>query len=353
VANPPARTVAWLDLARIGGAAAVVLIHVCAPAVVGFGHVGMGLWWLADGLDALVRWCVPLFVMISGTLLLDPRRPDRSPGDFLQRRASRILIPLLAWSVIYFAWVKYMQHEPVGLRYMLIGWLSGVPYSHLYFLYLIFGLYLITPMLRVYVRHASRDNAAYCLILLFALSAVHLVVATWWDLGASQNLVTQALPYIGYYLAGYYLKDIELSAQARRIALGGIGLIAALMTVSTYYLVARYGVDKGIYLYAYTSVAVIPLSLLVFLWLRGSLTRLAERPAVQQRMGLVRRLSAAAFGIYLIHPLVLGTMKNWWGLSALAWPPFGLALTFVADLLISTVLILALQRVPGLRRIVP
>ena len=77
-APPPTRT-AWMDAARVVAIVAVVLIHVLAPTVEGRGvAVGSAPWWVADVLNSANRWCVPVFLMISGALALDPARAARA-----------------------------------------------------------------------------------------------------------------------------------------------------------------------------------------------------------------------------------------------------------------------------------
>ncbi len=66
---------AWLDAARVISIFAVVFLHISA-SVVTEADFGSSTWWHGNFYDSLVRWCVPVFVMVSGALLLDERRVE-------------------------------------------------------------------------------------------------------------------------------------------------------------------------------------------------------------------------------------------------------------------------------------
>ena len=95
---------ACLDAARWLAAVAVVMLHGAAtvvsdPAAYGSGAPG----WRPTCTTPAARWCVPVFVMISGALLLDPERPQDA-RRFYSRRVARICAPLLFWTLFYLLW---------------------------------------------------------------------------------------------------------------------------------------------------------------------------------------------------------------------------------------------------------
>lgn len=92
----------WFNNARVIAILAVVLLHVSSRVVM-WSELGSNDWWYANLYDSLVRWCVPVFVMISGALLLSPEKAEPL-GLFYKKRASRILFPLVFWSLFYMLW---------------------------------------------------------------------------------------------------------------------------------------------------------------------------------------------------------------------------------------------------------
>src|SRR5699024_12825263 len=96
--DPPPTSTAWMNPARAIAIVAVVAIH-SLGTVVEQNFSGMGPdWWLANAVDSAPRWSVPVFIMISGALALDPNRGSK-PRKFLSKRIWRIRIPLMFWTV--------------------------------------------------------------------------------------------------------------------------------------------------------------------------------------------------------------------------------------------------------------
>ena len=88
---------------RVGACLAVILLHLSATIVMERDLLGSIHWHISNAIDAATRWCVPVFVMLSGALLLDPKK-HASPREFWTKRLSRLLPAILAWPAIYFAW---------------------------------------------------------------------------------------------------------------------------------------------------------------------------------------------------------------------------------------------------------
>ena len=135
-----------LDIVKACAIVLVVLLHVIAPALGTISSVPLHIWWAADLIDSFARVCVPLFVMVSGATILHLEKFD-DLGRFFTRRFQRVLVPLLLWSSVYFAFRIYVLGEPLTVAQMAHALVGGQPYFHLYFLYFIMGLYLAAPVL--------------------------------------------------------------------------------------------------------------------------------------------------------------------------------------------------------------
>jgi surface polysaccharide O-acyltransferase-like enzyme len=97
--TPKAPPAPWPDRLRNLATVMVIGIHVAAPIAHGEGQDFNGTWWWAGNFwNSLTRPAVPLFVMLSGYLLLGK---DYPLPDFLKRRFSRVVIPAIFWMLIY------------------------------------------------------------------------------------------------------------------------------------------------------------------------------------------------------------------------------------------------------------
>ena len=211
----PVETV-WLDVARIAAITAVVVLHAVAVVVTRryYSDIGTATWWTANVVDSLMRWCVPVFIMISGALLLAPRREGLR--SFYQRRFNRIGIPLVVWSVVYLSidlFVKQASDWSDALNRVL----AGKPSVHLYFLFVLAGLYALTPFLRVLTAHAPRRMLWWAAVFLTAVGVADQAISDFAGIGEA-NAVTRFLPFLGYYLLGYLLRDCELGKRGMWVA---------------------------------------------------------------------------------------------------------------------------------------
>src|SRR5690242_6425687 len=87
------------DAARVLGTIAVVVGH-CCDMVVFSPQAPLTEWWVCNLVDAASRWAVPVYVMLSGALLLDPHRSE-APSEFYSKRLARLGLPIVFWSAFY------------------------------------------------------------------------------------------------------------------------------------------------------------------------------------------------------------------------------------------------------------
>ncbi|WP_299034223.1 acyltransferase [uncultured Pseudokineococcus sp.] len=333
----------WMDGARVVAIVAVVLIHLLAPVVEGRGvPTGSAGWWVANALDAGTRWCVPVFVMISGALALDPARTSR-PRDYFRRRLARIGVPLAVWTVVYLLFRAVVLGADLTPADAAVDVARGAPFLQLYFLYVLAGLVLATPFLKVVTRHATWRMSLGLAVVLLALGVLDQVLAFAGGVGEA-NAATQFLPFAGYYVLGWCLRDVLV--RGRGLALARAGLYGSIALTALAAGVAGYG-SLGRYAYDFLSPTVVVGSACAYLLLHRGLDRLPERVA-----RAVDRWAPYAFGVFLVHGALV------YGLRSLTGPPDSLAevlatvlLLLPAHLVAATALTWVLLQVPYLRAV--
>lgn len=314
---------AYADLLRAFATLAVVILHL-AGSQMGAVAVSSSAWGVFNLYDGLVRWCVPVFVMLSGMFLLDPKR-GLPLSKLLFHNALRILVCLVFWGGVYAA-AEYLLDGGrltwAGVGNALLGALRGNTHYHLWFLYMILGLYLITPILRAFVRGASRGDFHWFFLLAFLFAsllptafrlwpnATH-IVKIWYDRLAVQTV----LGYVGFYVAGYYLKEYTLGRLAEAViyVLGVLGAVATVWGTRVLSLRSG-GLDDT--LYGYFSPNVVCFAVAVVVLFRYVLGVSDERSR-RQRLGGVARI---AFGVYLVHDLFLMLLRHF-GVTTLSFAP--------------------------------
>ena len=277
----------------------VVLLHVSATVVVQLGRIPTSDWWIANVIDAAARPAVPLFVMTSGLLLLDPTR-NGSISMFLRGRVLRVAIPALGWAGIYLAWRVTYHGEQLSLGRAAHEVVSGRVYAHLWFVYMILGLYLVTPILREYVRHASSANQRYFAGLWLVMSSLlpFLERTSGVTVGLDRFV---AVSFVGYFVLGHVLRGIVLTPSRRAMAWVALIMAVGVTAVGTYMLSARppYVLDESFY--DYFSPSVVAMSVAMFVLIKSARPSPARGHA--ELASRIRWLAGASFGIYLAHPL--------------------------------------------------
>src|SRR5690606_9146707 len=106
-------------------------------------------------LDIAAVCAVPVFVMLSGALLLDPSR-YRGHGTFLRKRAARLVPAVVFWHLWYWALISYRDDAVLPWDDFLVLAVNGQLYTALYFFWIVIGLALLTPVLIGFVASSSR-----------------------------------------------------------------------------------------------------------------------------------------------------------------------------------------------------
>ncbi|HDQ06826.1 MAG TPA: hypothetical protein ENN36_08940, partial [Candidatus Bathyarchaeota archaeon] len=127
-------------------------------------------WWTSTIYKSFALPCVPLFVILSGALLLQPSKTNEPIRVFLKKRFNRIGLAFLFWSAVYLVWAFLVTQTPVTFNNVIEGALYSLfsgSYYHFWFLYLIAGLYLLTPILRKIVSVKDPKILKYLILLWF------------------------------------------------------------------------------------------------------------------------------------------------------------------------------------------
>lgn len=206
------------DVLRALATVSVVALHVAGPVLYEYGALPAGEWWTANAIDSAVRFSVPVFLMLTGALLLPVVEPS---GQFLKRRFARLLGPFVFWSVVYLGVALYFTTADAGIVAFLVRRIQTGASFHLWYVYMLIGIYLLMPVLQRWVAVAGRRDVEYFLFLwLIALFAGQSFVAAYLP---DFNLVYFS-GYIGYPVLGYYLHNFILTQhnEAQPVPAAGI-----------------------------------------------------------------------------------------------------------------------------------
>jgi surface polysaccharide O-acyltransferase-like enzyme len=339
------KNIIWLDSARIIAIFAVVWLHVSSD-VVNECSVGTWFWWFGNFYDSIVRWSVPLFVMISGALLLDVNKKE-GLLLFYRKRIFRILYPLLFWSGFFVIWLFFKLqatgHEPSFVALMK-NVLVGKPYYHMWFIYMLLSLYLFVPFLRKIVSLSSERDLIFLVAFLFILAATNAIYVTIYPDNGPGLFIISFLPYLPYFIMGHLV--MQISIKPKRLVLFSGFVFSFLATLFGYYFFSKAD-DLNIanYFYSYLSITVIPMSVCIMLLLKD-----LPIPIVNER--ITSTFSSLTLGVYFIHPIILEVInKN--NFSVMSFNPL-ISVPAVTILIYAISLVAAwiIMKLPYLRRVI-
>lgn len=285
----------WGDLARVIAIYGVILIHSCGAFFYQYGTIPLRDWLSANFLDSIVRCAVPLFVMLSGALLLK-QGTQLVTFPKLAQRIAKVLIPLLVWSILYLLYISHHSGVPVD-------WLSILKQPamyHLWFVYMIIGLYILLPVFQVLFEaiHNKPNLQLYLIGIWFVLTSMPI----YWPLPLLSLLQQNSFfGYGGFFLIGALIASYPKDRIPTAIWIL-IFVISVLVTFGLTWLFSEQAsapIEKA---YVYFSPNVVISAIAAFIIIKR--VRVSERVAKS-----IQWISDRSFLIYFVHVLALEQVR--------------------------------------------
>lgn len=310
-ATPTSRPrVAYLDCLRVLATFAVIFDHVANqkwyPVISPDGSTTFPPSWnILNFYESLTHWAVPVFVMISGALFLSR---ELSTRKIWSKYIARLVTAFLFWTILY-AIIDYSRGYPpfVVISNLITGQM------HFWYLLMIMGIYAIIPLLRPIARDERLTKYYVYLSLIFSFAAYQLqALLVAFNSQWSQTIRTLngyfCMNFLGiytsYFLLGHFLAHRQQSPQVkRRLYLMGIAGFV-LTTGLSYWLSYTLGYPHNAF-FDNITVNLFMAAVGLFVFARDYFERL---PSWIKRTAAA--LSPYCFGVYLMHPIVIGYLET-------------------------------------------
>lgn len=306
VATKKSNRILYLDLLRILATIAVIVVHVTATYINDVNVVSLE-WNTLHFLNGLFRGATPIFVMISGIFFLDNSK-EITLKSLFKKNILHIVTAFFFWSVIYAVTGLIVKGGTVLDLFMDI--FKG--HYHMWFLFMIVAIYLITPLLRKITE--SKKLTKYFLILAliftFIIPTILLVLKT---LGSMDIIDSGVYSYFkelnsyfyfnftigfsAYYVLGYYLatNDINIKWEIIIYILGIIGIVFTI--VATKYL-SYYSGELNAVFHDHFSLNILCKDTAIFVFCKNRVSKILKGDKTTRIIGW---LSKRSFGVYLVH----------------------------------------------------
>lgn len=334
----------YFDYLRVMATLAVIMLHMYAQNWY-VSDVNGYNWQVFNLYDSIVRWGVPVFVMISGALFL---KKELSLKVIYTKYIFRMAVSLVVWSAIY-ALFRYDEQQG-----RLINFISA-PY-HLWFIFMIIGLYMMIPILKKVVENMY--TLRYFLFMSFIfVGCIPELITIIRDFCTNSTILNCleiieknikelniAFGYSAYFVLGFYLSKIEFNKKQRKIIyiLGCLGFIFTIVMDS---FVALKNQQYCSNYYNNFMINVMMESIAIFVFFKY---RKFKNDNINKGISYIAQ---RCFGIYLVHVLLIKILKEQMGINTMTFNAL-LSVPVITILVFSTGLILSiiLNKIPYIKK---
>lgn len=339
------------DLLRVVAAFSVVMLHSSAQFWYTL-DVSSAEWKIANFYDALFRFGVPIFVMISGALWLGDER-ELNLKKLYKHNILRLAVVYIVWSCLY----GLLDLRDLGLDHIewktaavtMLHRISGRYY--LWFLPMIMGIYVLLPVLRSWVKSATKQNLQYflCLFLFLQImgeTIIALFPSEELQLILSLTKIDMVCGYLGYFVLGYYIAFVGIPGKYHRLIYGGaIPAVFLNVALSTFQSVRMGEPVEQIYDSYGLFTFLIVTALFLFFTEVMSAVKYGDGAA-----GFLRELSSDMLGVYVMHEGLMELTVGY-GLHSMTIPNIvGIPLYALFCFIASCCLAAILRRIPFVGR---
>lgn len=288
----------WGDVLRIICCFVIVLLHNTCNVFDQFrdGNTAILL------INTFTAFAVPCFYMISGAYLL---RKSHGVSETLKSRIPRIIIPTPFWGCIYLL----LSGQAQGIDFLKL--LFQNQESHLWFMYSLFGIYMLLPFISKLYCSITLRQKAYGLLLLLAIPTVIYDGSKLLGIWVPNPSFVVFWPDLGIFLFGGILWELRDKLRQKPKWLYVLLFLAGLTitTLETLYLSnVNHAADKT-FISAIGSAGNLLMAASMFSFVLSCEDALHKR--INYRFaGIIHQAGAATMGVYFIHVMILRTLNH-------------------------------------------
>lgn len=352
-ASTPAarRHIPWLDNVRALAILMVILCH-SAEAVytydsVSIGSAGLGSQIMAVGLFTIGRLGVPLFLFLTGYLMLDKRYDHEACVRFWKTKWLGLVVAAEIWIVIYDVFLYFVRHDELTIELLIKNmlFLQNVYMGHIWYIPMIIGIYLLLPVVANGLK--SLDNArvlvfplVICFVVLFAIPVLDVLSVASGNGPVKTELYTGFVggAYGFYILVGYCFKKGLFDRIGSAVAFI-CGLLFFALTVFEQIFAYKHGLTSPVW---YSNGLLFCSGFFLFLFF--------SKLHSEKKKGAVNILAKYSFALYLVHFPVKILLTPW--IQALGLPLCSLQVVVLslAVLAVSLPVCMGISRIPIIGR---
>ncbi len=323
----------WLDILRIIGMICVIMMHIVGNTINTF-HLAGNAQIIYNTIALSCYFSIPLFIMISGMYFLNK---DISFSLMLKKYCKRILLIILIFGSIFSFLELYFYTRSINIDYIpktLKNILTDNLWDHMWYLYTILGLYLITPFIRIITKNIKEKDYKYFLILLFIFSILIPDIRSIFQINIAFTIPI-ASAFVFYYIYGAYIINHKFSFWEN--------LLSIFLGIASIILIIIGSITKTPYIpISYSSITTFLVANLIFVLFKNKEIKMPKKLQV-----FISSLGSCSLGIYVIHQFFINIVFKLLKFKFILTSPFwGFILYVVLILGISYIATYLLKKIP-------
>lgn len=299
-------------------------------------------WQILNIFDSIFRFCVPIFVMISGALFLSKDK-DVPIKKLYSKNILRIFVSLIFWGLFYATFrnfILYGKNDANIFKYIINDFFKS--YGHLWFLVMLIGLYMAVPILRKICEDKKTEEYFLILSTIFTFIFPFILNIPKLSFYLQNSIISFAVPlvsgYSGYFVLGHYLHNYEISKKKEK-TLYLLGILSVIFTIVSTYFFSLYKGFASEAFYNYLLINNLLSAVAIFILFKNHVSKIKLSNKITNK---IKKISKLTFGIYLIHQtfIILATTYNIFNssiTSALLTPVYTLII-FILSLICSYII---------------
>lgn len=265
---------------------------------------------------------------------------DYTLGEFIKKRSIRIIPPFIFWTIVFIVFNcidKHLFGRTYIFKFIALSVLNGA-FFHLWFIYMLIGVYLITPIISKWLKQATENEIQYFLILwliglLFNLPLLNKI--------GLKSILVNFEAYLGYFVLGYYLSIKDFKLKNIKLIAFLLFLTGFMITFFGTYLwsVHQQGFSEDIIDFKNINICLMAAGIFIFFKnLNLKLPAFAD--------SFISFIAKYSFGIYLLHPLIIIFLERINIHYSLNNPLWGVPVTTLVVLIVSALILRVMRLLP-------
>lgn len=342
----------WIEVLRVLCILCVVMNHTCMTIINNsdIEKIGLHNYIVLDEIVMLVRFAVPCFLMISGYLLLN--RNKQLPVSKLMRYTGRMFIVLLLFGTLYSIIEIVITSKMFSVGAIFHGFLNmleGNSWSHMWYVYMLIGLYIITPVLKAFIAYSDEKTQRVVLLVLYVGNCAIPMINNIFGIAIENYMVLNV--YVMYYLLGGYLRNADNVVEKREKSVYFLGIAAILISCILELLFLLLKHETASWNHGASNLLTPLCALAVFVFFMKH----HKTPKNTIFSKTVLSVASCSFAMYLIHPVFINLTYKMLHISPLNFSPLifcGILVFFIAFAIISYIISWIMKKIPLLNKLI-